>query len=210
MKFKNLYRATLATVVMGIATTSIGVAGRIGTSSKYDNEKIIHKPDTSLLAGPFLENMPRVIAAHGENGAVIYTYDNGKQVIRRGGTRAWRNNNPGCIRLDPAGAIGTAGGFAIFPDEKTGATAIENRLRSDNYHNLTVSAAIAQYAPDCENDTRRYQSFVRRETGVSDTTRIRNLTDEQFAKLVRAIRTMEGWKPGTEIIIAASTARTRE
>lgn len=63
-------------------------------------------------------------AIPGNNNDVIYKDCDGNSWTWSGGTRAWRNNNPGNIRdgkfTRRCGAIGAAGGFAIFPDYKTG------------------------------------------------------------------------------------------
>ena len=95
--------------------------------------------------------------ANGNN--VRYYRADGSGIERRGGTRSWRNNNPGNIR-GARNEIGTAGGFAIFADYETGFTAIIDLLRSNEYNNLTINAAIVEYAPPIENDTENYQKFI--------------------------------------------------
>lgn len=139
---------------------------------------------------------------------VVYTRANGNQFRRSGGTRAWRNNNPGCLRYSEftvsKGAIGHAGGFAVFPDENTGMQAICALLKSDKYRNLTISQAIFKYAPPHENDTENYNASLRRMTGLSTTTKLRDLTDEQIMRVARAIRIVEGWRPGKETSIPVS------
>jgi len=83
--------------------------------------------------------MPYIKAeAYGEDSAaVVYIADDGKRLTRYGGSRAWRNNNPGNIRHTEFarrhGAIGSAGGFALFPDYLIGRNAI--------------STTISRYAP---------------------------------------------------------------
>jgi hypothetical protein len=63
-------------------------------------------------------------AEAGPGNSVIYTDTSGKQWQFEGGNRPWRNQNPG--NLVPGkvskrnGAIGKAGGFAVFPDYETG------------------------------------------------------------------------------------------
>ena len=76
-----------------------------------------------------------------------------------GGSRAWRNQNPGNIisRGNFAknhGAIGKAGGFAIFPDYKTGRAALYNLLKIEKYQSLTISQVLEKYAPINSNDTK--------------------------------------------------------
>ena len=57
--------------------------------------------------------------------SVTYYDDTGYTEVHVGGTRSWRNNNPGNLRYTNwtknHGAIGKDGdGFAIFPDVETG------------------------------------------------------------------------------------------
>ena len=133
---------------------------------------------------------------------VIYTMPDGARIRRSGGTRAWRNSNPGNIRYSEfarrVGAIGTAGGFAVFPDEATGMYAIEALLRSDSYNKLTVAGAISRYAPPSENNTSAYHRQIERLTGLSINKLMSDLTPYELTRVATAIRQIEGWTPGTE------------
>jgi peptidoglycan hydrolase-like protein with peptidoglycan-binding domain len=141
------------------------------------------------------------VAAVGTGNSRIITYDDESQDIRTGGSRAWRNNNPGNIEAgtfaNGEGAIGTDGRFAIFPDEETGAAAVVTLLRRPQYQTLTVAGAIARYAPPNENNTTAYQQIVVDEVGVPGTTQMNTLTNNQLDAVVRAIRRVEGWQVGT-------------
>ena len=134
---------------------------------------------------------------------LCYLMDNGDKIERIGGTIAWRNNNPGCIRysqrIADMGAIGKANGFAVFPNEETGMRAIKSLLLSDAYCNLNISSAINKYAPPHENNTARYISSLCGIVGVSRSTKLCELDDEQMTKVVHAIRKLEGWIIGSEI-----------
>lgn len=145
------------------------------------------------------------VDAIAQNYDVVYTFSDGDKLKRSGGTRAWRNNNPGCIRYSSfaieQGAIGKAGGFAVFPDQKTGKNALAALLRSKGYRNLTISAAIFKYAPPHENNTQNYKARIRKLTGLSTSMKLCNLTDEQINRVVEAICIIEGWRTGKEINI---------
>lgn len=134
---------------------------------------------------------------------VIYTTHDGARTRRSGGSRAWRNMNPGNIRYSEfsrrVGAIGQAGGFAVFPDEETGMRAIGALLRGDSYNNLTIAAAISRYAPPVENDTAAYHRQIQRMTGLNINRRISDLSDTELARVTGAIRTVEGWTVGNTI-----------
>lgn len=132
---------------------------------------------------------------------VIYTMPDGAKIKRSGGTRAWRNFNPGNIRYSKfaqnVGAIGQAGGFAVFPNEEVGMYAIEALLRTDSYNKLTVAGAISRYAPPVENDTAAYHRSIEKLTGLSINKQMSELTKEELTSVARAIRQIEGWDAGT-------------
>ena len=131
---------------------------------------------------------------------VIYKMPDGTSVKRTGGTRAWRNSNPGNIRYSDfarrVGAIGQAGGFAVFPDEATGMYAIEALLRTDSYNQLTVQGAISRYAPPSENNTASYHRHIEQLTGIPITKRMSELTPGELTRVANAIKQIEGWKVG--------------
>lgn len=140
------------------------------------------------------------VSARASGNDVIYVTPDNTQYRHVGGTRAWRNNNPGNIRMSSfsrqAGAIGEAGGFAVFPDERTGMRAVKRLLLGDSYKNLTIADAISRYAPQIENDTAAYQRRLAQLTGLSINRRISELNDTELEKVANAIRTIEGWRPG--------------
>ena len=151
---------------------------------------------------------PHVVETFSKGGTVCYVMNNGDRIERRGGTVAWRNNNPGCIRYSQQavkmGATGKSSGFAVFPDEETGTQAIATLLRSDNYRNLTITAAIYKYAPPHENNTIKYINNLCNMVGVSRNTKLHTLNDKQMERVVAAIRVIEGWREGIETITPAT------
>lgn len=134
--------------------------------------------------------------------AVMYTDSGGRAVMREGGSRSWRNNNPGNIIrsafAETAGAIGDDGSFAIFPSEKVGLEAIVSLLRTVKYRELSLEGAIFRYAPPSENDSAGYAAFVSAQTGIDRAAAIASLTVIQLRAIAKAIRTMEGWTVGSE------------
>ncbi len=133
---------------------------------------------------------------------VLYTDAKGRGVLREGGSRAWRNNNPGNIRKGDfavsAGAIGDDGSFAIFPDARTGMEVIVALLRSPSYRSLTLEDAIFRYAPPVENNSDKYIAFVEKETGISRDVVVGSLPAKMLSAVAKAIRGMEGWTEGKE------------
>lgn len=141
------------------------------------------------------------LSAHADGLMVIIRYSDQSEERRSGGTRAWRNNNPGNLRNSAFsqrhGSIGEAGGFAVFPDEKTGTAALKSLLKGPTYQNLKLFPAIERYAPSSENNTENYKKFVEKITGIDGDTLISTLSDAQINSVVRAIRRIEGWQAGT-------------
>lgn len=141
--------------------------------------------------------------ATASNNDVVYTAPDGRKYKKTGGSRAWRNNNPGNIRYSKFarshGAIGQAGNFAVFPDEETGVNAIRALLRSKSYNTLTVGGAISKYAPPFENDTAAYHRQMEKRTGISMNMKMSQLTPDQFERVVTTIRQIEGWRPGRQV-----------
>ena len=136
---------------------------------------------------------------------VRYTDSYGKTFIHSKGTWAWRNNNPGNIRKPrkenmPAGVIGLAGGFLVFESYEAGFKALYSLLKKDYYQNLTIFAAVAQYAPtEDKNDVENYRKILRQVTKLDLKTKFKDLTDEQFLLLCQAVQRVEGFQIG-EII----------
>jgi hypothetical protein len=122
--------------------------------------------------------------------------------VRVEGTLAWRNNNPGNIRpgqfAQNHGAIGSGGGFAIFPDEATGSNALLALLQTPMYQSLTITNAIFKYAPPTDNNnTQAYVNFIRQATGLNVNRTMSSLSADELNAVAGAIRQQEGWTEGT-------------
>lgn len=116
---------------------------------------------------------------------------------RFGGSRSWRNNNPGNIEYGPfarsQGATGTDGRFAIFPNYEAGRKAQEKLLfDSKGYRNLTLAQAIARWAPASENNVPAYLKAMSADPGA----RMSSFSPEQRVKLLDAMQRHEGWRVG--------------
>ncbi|WP_223217222.1 TIGR02594 family protein [Rhizobium cauense] len=151
-------------------------------------------PAPAGAAGPFVH--ARAIAPK----TILYTDAEGRDEIREGGSRSWRNCNAGNIRKGDfsinCGAIGDDGSFAIFPDEDTGKAAIIALLRTNTYIKLTLKQAIFRYAPPSENNSEAYAKFIHDKTGIALTTVLQDLKMDDFRKIAKFIQIVEGWKPG--------------
>jgi hypothetical protein len=133
---------------------------------------------------------------------VVYIADDGRKTIRSGGSQSWRNNNPGNLRYTRFArnhrAIGTAGGFAVFPDYPTGRAALSALLHGMPYFPLSIYSAIASYAPPQDNDTENYRRLVARITGLDIQRKLNDLTNDEFTQVIDAIQQIEGYVVGVE------------
>jgi hypothetical protein len=187
---------------------------------------------TSLLAKAYDPDQPRVPS--GEDGAgewtsnggagvqvaatssrsarvdghkkVVIQHENGSSEIRNGGTRSWRNNNPGSMLYGnftrANGAIGQDGPFAIFPDADIGYQAMISRLSSPQWSSFTLGYAIIHnWAPANENDSVAYAAFVSSHSGLSPDTTLGSMSSTQINSVAQAIKQREGWKTGTVKIL---------
>lgn len=121
--------------------------------------------------------------------------------INYGGTRSWRNNNPGNLRYgsfsSTNGAIGSDyGSFSIFPDYQTGYAAMKTLINT-TYYNHTIESMMYIYAPPEENDTVGYINYLVNTTGMSRNTYIRNMSSTQLNSLLNAIISHEGFTAGS-------------
>ncbi|HFU0689534.1 TPA: hypothetical protein ACGRG7_001106 [Morganella morganii] len=142
----------------------------------------------------------------------IYKTANG-DIVREGGSRSWRNNNPGNIiagdYADSMGAIGRdkmSNGhiMAIFPTEEMGRAAKEQLIfRGASYKNLKLSDAISRYAPEFNssgkriNDTPQYIKNVLAAVGGSEKV-MKDYTPSEQKAIIAAMKNTEDWRAGNE------------
>tara|TARA_R110002020_G_scaffold14313_8_gene50884 strand:- start:2540 stop:4480 length:1941 start_codon:yes stop_codon:yes gene_type:complete len=119
---------------------------------------------------------------------------------RIGGTLAWRNNNPGNIRLTRYwkrwGAVGRAFGFASFPTAEAGHKALEDYVVKYGFNKdkYTIETFFDMYCRGCK----RYPYLVANKFGVGVDTKMSYFRDnEEALKLfTKQIKRIEGWKAG--------------
>jgi hypothetical protein len=118
--------------------------------------------------------------------------------VRVGGSRGWRNNNPGYIRCGNRattyGAIGCDGEYAIFPDAQTGSQALLNCLR-DQYPSHTLKEALREQLPP-EEVGKDAADEIQRKTGLDPDQNVGQLSEEQLREIAEAIQGGGCWVPG--------------
>jgi hypothetical protein len=103
------------------------------------------------------------VRANASTNRVVVTNSDGSQDIRSGGSKSWRDNNPGNMVAGAGGQqpIGYNGKMAIFPNYQSGRDAMVANLQTPRYQALTVAGAIATWAPaDDGNDPVAYANAV--------------------------------------------------
>ena len=163
-----------------------------------------------LLAAGITEKLvippPRPQAGVHQPDGVPYVHYG--ETILVGGSRSWRNNNPGYIPSGelPAyyGAIGDDGRYAIFLDEDFGRRALAGWIR-EHYSNATVHDVLKQMLSADEVAADVVQR-VEQQSGVDPATRTDRLTDAQLYAIGAALQTAPAWVPGEEYDINLGTA----
>lgn len=140
----------------------------------------------------------------GEKSYTVQYFDEkGNLTIRSDGTKAWRNNNPGNMKYRGGfatrhGAIGSAGGMAVFPTEAIGRKALIDLLKSSNYNDLKITDLPEKYDKDNAQEYRRMLLSISK---LDPNKRIKDLSGKEFDQLREAIERIEGWKVGQEDFI---------
>lgn len=129
-----------------------------------------------------------------------YYDEQGNKLVRVGGSRSWRNSNPGNLKNYPIakenGSIGCdKSNFAIFPDEQTGQRARKKLLKGSKYNHLNLERMAYTYEPEKEKSEIYCQCIVDK-SGLKRTRILNSLSDLEFDRLLTSMQHCEGWKEG--------------
>lgn len=121
-----------------------------------------------------------------------------------GGSRAWRNNNPGNLKFGEFslkyGAMGHDDTMhSIFPTVDVGNNAKYQLLFGDEkeYKDMTLERAINIYAPAYDNnDPGSYVRFLCKGATYTKDTVLKNMTETERKILLERMGRMEGYKEG--------------
>lgn len=153
---------------------------------------------------------PRFIRAtyHPNLQVAEFIAEDGRHLLRSGGTLPWRLNNCGDL-VSPVNGSGDPCpkhtrdyiGFAkpkdnnkhffIFPDEETGRKELKASL-CRKYAQCTLPELVKKYAPSNENNTEKYIKDLSKETGIGLHEKVVDLSNSQLDRLVQGIGKLEG------------------
>jgi uncharacterized protein (TIGR02594 family) len=159
--------------------------------------------------------MPRFIAAtyHTKIKVAEFICDDGRHLLRCGGTLPWRLNNAGDLMspLDendqpapkktknfigfaavPDKKSGKLNQAFIFPDYTTGREQLERSVRR-LYSSRTLPQLVEKYAPPESNNSNKYASDLLRETGLSAEKTVGEMSDVEFKRVIDSIEKLEGY-----------------
>lgn len=153
--------------------------------------------------------MPRLISAtyHPNIEVAEFICEDGRHLLRSGGTLPWRINNPGDLTARmvdgvpaPRKAKGYVGfattrsgrTFLIFPDEDAGREELKANLKR-LHGDRTIPEAIPIYAPKKENDTEKYVRDLLKTSGIPAGRKIGECSDAELEKIVSSIAEIEGF-----------------
>ncbi len=150
--------------------------------------------------------MPNIKAIANQKKLEVAYIDNQDRVIlRKDGSHAWRNTNPGNLSwieggfASKHGAIGYDSSFAIFPDYQTGWDALNSLWHLKKYYDFPISQGVSGHAPEKGgNNVEQYRKLVKQFTGLDIERKVSSLSREEYLSLMQAIQRVEGWKEGQE------------
>jgi len=159
--------------------------------------------------------MPRFISAtyHANIKVAEFICDDGRHLLRCGGTLPWRLNNAGDL-MSPVDTnnqpapkktknfVGFAAvpnrktsklsHFFIFPDYEAGREQLELSVKR-LYATKTLPQLVEKYAPPDSNDTAKYTAELLKESGVSADKTVAELTEPELKKVLDTIEKIEGY-----------------
>ena len=119
-----------------------------------------------------------------------------QDMVKVGGTLAWRANNPGNLRdaqTKIARVSGQVDKFAVFATMEDGRKA-QKDLYVKTYGDMKVRDAVAKLTPPSENDTKQYLKDLQAQgVNLDDTVK------SQIDKMMEAVKKNEGMKEGIEV-----------
>ena len=133
--------------------------------------------------------------AYGRDDVVVYCDSSDNRFVARGGGVAWRTNNPGlvhhhCHFAKKNESIGACGNYAIFSHPLQGQRALSDWLHSKKYYESDFETLAVHYSNGRSPDYARQLAL---ETGIFPTTKICDLSEAEFERLLQGIAKLCGY-----------------
>lgn len=215
-------RETMIRVTNGNASVFEEYYNEYNNIEPYDPTKLYIDEKTKkfgreIITGYYQENKEYMqVIDKSRKREVVYEDENGNKYIKRGGSPAWRHNNPGNLSFSSLAAAKKTGAidiveevdrnghlhrWGVYASREDGERALREKLRErrfsyePNGQKRNIASMIAKvYAPaEDSNDPRSYAKFVQQTSGIDVFRKsVQDLTDEEFDALVNSIKAKEG------------------
>jgi hypothetical protein len=136
------------------------------------------------------------IAYPQDKNTIVYFDKCGNKHVRKGGSLAWRINNPGLVKSHSHfsasnGSIGSCQGTSIFSYPEQAHKALAMWLRSKKYCNANIQVIAKRYYPQNADAL-----AIRLSTSISVSIdkKLKSYTDIEFQKLLKAIEKSCGYE----------------
>ena len=200
---------TLEAVIKAQQSAGIKVDGCVGPNTvkafnmmdEYNEMTVISRGSSEIGSYKIEKTTGQVAQGRVGGKRAVFLPDE----TRVGGTLAWRNNNPGNLRLRRYwknwGALGRAFGFATFPTAEDGFSALKKYIDKYGFQKKkhTIASFMSDYAPKQDaNNPASYAAKIASSLNVSVDDNMSNFAgDEEALELfAKAIRKVEGWRRG--------------
>lgn len=218
--YKKGIQCILPTLCIGLFLITEFPVPQVEAEKKYDNIVIVSLPNERFLEKKkrLLEGRTKTILSFNQNSHISNNENdedetkvniiltNDQEYLKKYGSRAYRNNNPGNLKY--TGQIGAIGkddkNFAIFENYEAGRLAHMRQITLDAKRGKTLGSFIKRFAPHTENHTSTYEKEILESFGgyASDTP----LSSFELEKLQRIMQQIEGWRePIAQQIVKADT-----
>lgn len=153
-------------------------------------------PGGTVAEGPPLNDATITAVKEALKNAEVKRYIVYKDIVKVGGTLAWRANNPGNLRdagTKIAAVPGAVGKFAVFATMDDGRAA-QKSLYLKTYGAQKVRDAVEKLTPSNENNTKKYLADLQAQ-GVN----LDGTVAPQLDKFMAAVKNNEGMHAGNEV-----------
>ena len=140
------------------------------------------------------------IKAFSHDDDIIFYFDGyDNKYVAKGGTLAWRTNNPGLVHSHSTSrphSIGACGQTSIFSSPQLGEKALTNWLHCKRYYHSTLIAIAKHYEP---NNPDNFLNTLCQLTHLKDIVKLSSFSKKEFQTLIWGLKQLSGFASnGTE------------